>query len=59
MPSERVAAILQTLKVDRQEMIEMVLTYDDEPDESQSTDEAFFVQIRELWNSLPPDVSRG
>jgi hypothetical protein len=47
------------MKEDRQEMIEAVLTYDDEPDESQSTDEAFFARLRELWNSLPPDASKG
>jgi hypothetical protein len=59
MPSEKSVAILETMKVDRQEMIEVVLTYDDEPDESQSTDEAFFAQLTERWKSLPPDVSKG
>ena len=59
MPPEQAAAIVQTMKVDRQEMIEAVLTYDDEPDESQSTDEAFFAQLKERWKSLPPDASRG
>jgi hypothetical protein len=59
MPPEKSAAILETLKVDRQEMIEMVLTYDDEPDESQSTDAAFFAQLRERWNSIPPDAPKG
>jgi len=59
MPPEKVAAILQRMKEVRQEMIEAVLTYDDEPDESQSTDEAFFAQLRERWNSLPPDASKG
>jgi hypothetical protein len=59
IPPEKAEAILQTLKEDRQEMIESVLTYDDEPDENQSTDEAFFAQIRRQWESLPPDVSKG
>jgi hypothetical protein len=59
MPPEKSAAILETLKVDRQEMIEMVLTYDDEPDESQSTDAAFFAQLMERWKSIPPDAPKG
>ena len=59
MPHEKVAAILETMKVDRQEMIEVVLTYDDEPDESQLTDEAFFAQLTERWKSIPPDASKG
>jgi hypothetical protein len=59
MPSEKNAEILQTITLDRQEMIEAVLTYDDEPDESQST-EAFLAQLKELearWKSLPPKHS--
>jgi hypothetical protein len=40
-------------------MIEAVLTYDDEPDESQSTDEAFFAQLKARWESLPPEAFRG
>jgi hypothetical protein len=59
MPPEKAAAILEMMKVDRQEMIEVVLTYDDEPDESQSTDEAFFAQLTERWKSIPPDASKG
>jgi hypothetical protein len=59
IPPEQAADIVQTLKLDRQEMIEAVLTYDDEPDESQSTDEAFFAQLRERWQSIPPDTSKG
>jgi hypothetical protein len=59
MPPEKSAAILEMMKVDRQEMIEVVLTYYDEPDESQSTDEAFFAQLRKQWESLPPDVPKG
>ncbi len=59
IPPEKSAAILQTIKEDRQEMIETVLTYDDEPNESQSTDEAFFAQLKERWKLLPPDVSKG
>ncbi len=59
MPPEKTAAIVQTMKVDRQEMIEIVLTYDDEPDESPSTDEAFFAQLMERWKSLPPDASKS
>jgi hypothetical protein len=59
MPTEKNAEILQTIKLDRQEMIEAVMTYDDEPDESQSTDEAFFAQLKEQWKSLPPEASRG
>ncbi len=59
MPPEKAEAILETMKVDRQEMIEVVLTYDDEPDESQSSDEAFFAQLTERWKSIPPDVSKG
>ena len=50
---------MQTIKLDRQEMIESVLTYDDEPDESRSTDEAFFAQLQERWKAIPPDVSKG
>ena len=48
-------------ELDRQEMIEAVLTYDDEPDETQST-EAFLAQLKELearWKSLPPEAFRG
>ena len=47
------------MKEDRQDMIEAVLTYDDEPDKSQSTDDAFFAQLKERWKALPPDASRG
>ncbi len=59
MPPEQAAAVVQTIKLDRQEMIEAVLTYDDEPDKSQSTDEAFFAELKERWESLPPDASQG
>ena len=59
MPPEKSAAILEMMKVDRQEMIETVLTYDDEPDESQSTDDAFLAQLTERWKSIPPDASKG
>ena len=47
MPPEQATEIVQSMKMDRQEMIEAVLTYDDEPDESESTDEAFFAQLME------------
>jgi hypothetical protein len=55
MPAEKAEEILQTIKWDRQEMIEAVVTYDDEPDVDQSHD-TFLAELKELearWKSLP------
>ena len=55
MPAKKVEEILETIKWDRQEMIEAVVTYDDEPDEDQSH-EAFLAELKELearWAALP------
>jgi hypothetical protein len=55
MPAEQAEAIRQTIKWDRQEMMEAVVTYDDEPDVDQSHD-TFLVELKELearWQSLP------
>lgn len=59
MPAEQVEKILQTLKWDRQEMIEAVLTYDDEPEADQSP-EAFLSALKELearWKALFPPLT--
>lgn len=55
MSAETVADVLEMLEEERQEMIRSVVTYYDEPDESQSP-EAFQARLKEieaLWMSLP------
>jgi hypothetical protein len=54
IPAKQVEEILDTIKWDRQVMIETVVHYDDEPDESDST-EAFLAGLKELearWKAL-------
>ncbi len=56
--AEETANILQTLKEERQMMIDAVVTYDDEPDESQSL-EAFQASMQELverWKSIHQEI---
>ena len=59
VPAKVGEEILQRIKWGRQEMIQAVVTYDDEPDEGQSKD-AFLAQLKELearWKSLPRNKS--
>jgi hypothetical protein len=58
MAAEEADNILQTLREERQMMIEAVVTYDDEPDESQSP-EAFQARMQELverWKSVHQEI---
>jgi hypothetical protein len=60
MAAEEVAEILQTLKDDRQMMIDAVVTYDDEPDESQSP-EAFQARMQglvERWIAIHQELKK-
>ncbi len=55
MLAEKVEEILDTIKWDRQTMIEAVVHYDDEPDEDESR-ESFLAGLKELeerWKALP------
>ncbi len=60
MAAEAVADIVHTLKEDRQEMIETVVTYWDEPDERESL-EAFQARMQKLverWKALPQESKK-
>ena len=60
MAAEAVADIVHTLKEDRQEMIETVVTYWDEPDEHESPEvfQARMQKLVERWKALPQESKR-
>jgi hypothetical protein len=61
LPSEVVADIVQMIKEERQEMIETVITYWDEPEERESP-EAFRARMQDLverWKAIHQETKKG